>query len=385
MPVNRTILVLLVIAVVVSDCVEPYTPQIKESQESLVVEGLLTDQPGYQYIYISRSSPFNDPELLPEIQCQVSLVDDKGNDYPYDEQENGIYGRWMTSAQLTRGTAYKLRILTSGGERYESDYEILSSPCPPVDSVYFEMETIETSDPDEPLQGIQVYVDLDAEEDQPRNYRWELVETWEYYAAHIIQYYFDGGLHNMPDPTIYYACWHTARISSIYTSSTKHLVNNRIHKYPLNYVSDHTNRLRIRYSLLVKQYTLSDNAYEYWDQMRKQTQEGGGLYETQPSRIRGNIYNINDPDEQVLGYFNISSSSEKRIFVDDVHGLSFPGPECSLDTIYRLSEIPDYLFPPIYLVSLNPMGSGPPYGVGGGMCFDCTVEGGINVKPDFWE
>ncbi len=385
MPASRIIPVILLIGILITTCVEPFTPDIKESQELLVVEGLLTDQPGNHYVYVSRSSPFNDPVLLPEERCLVMVVDDKGNSYLFNEQEPGAYSCWMTSNQLIQGTAYKLIIHTGKGKVYESDYEILQSRCPPIDSIYFEIENRETADPEQPMQGIQLYIDLDAGEDQPRNYRWELVETWKYYAAHYIQYYYDGTLHHMPDPMLYYKCWYTGRINNIYTMSTKQMLSNEIRKYPLNYVSNRTNRLRIRYSLLVRQYTLSDDAFAYWDQMRRQNQEGGGLYEKQPSQIQGNVYNIDDPDEKVLGFFNVSSSTEKRIYVDDINEFSFPGPDCILDTIKSLKEIPDYMSYPVYMISVSEMGDGPPYGIGSGMCFDCTTGGGTNVKPDFWE
>ncbi len=386
MPANRTILFIWLAAVLLPGCVESYTPDIKESQESLVVEGLLTDQPGVQTIYLSRSSPFSNPALVPESHCWVKVVDENGIIYDFFEQESGVYRCGMSASQLVRGTAYKLSIVTADRKEYESDYITLPSPCPSIDSVYFEIKTVETSDPENPLEGIQFYIDLEAGEDQPRNYRWELVETWEYNAAHIIQYYFDGQLlHVMPDPYIYYRCWCTGRISDIYTASTKHSVSNRIYKYPLHFVSSQTHRLKIRYSLLVKQFALSDDAYRYWDQMRRQQQESGGLYETQPLQISGNVYNVNDPDELVLGFFNVASSSEKRIFVDAQSELNFPRIGCTLDTVNNMYELPPPVYYPVYMRSLSPMGTGPPYGVGRGLCFDCTSGGGTTVKPDFWE
>ncbi len=246
------------------------------------------------------------------------------------------------------------------------------------------METKQTSDPFRPLHGIQLYFDLEADNDQAHNYRWELEETWEYNAANLIQYYYDGAMHPMRDPFEFYTCWNTLRINNIYTFSTKHSQSNTIHKYPLNYVSERTLRLQVRYSLLVRQYTLSDEAFQYWDQMKKQNQESGGLYETQPSHIRGNIYNINDLDERMLGFFNVSSSSEKRIFIDGIRELDYPRNRCFPDTIDYTSQIPGYMIFPVYLRSVNPMGAGPPYIYGRYLCFDCTNGGGINVKPDFW-
>jgi len=385
MPANRTILVIMLIAILVTVCVEPYTPEIRESQESLVVEGLLTNQPGIQTIYISRSSTFSEPALIPESYCQVQVIDENGNSYWFYDQGEGDYQCLMTASQLVRGTAYKLSIVTINGKEYESDYVLLPSPCPSIDSVYFEIETVETSDPEEPMEGVQFYIDIDAGEDEARNYRWELVETWEYYAVHIIQYYYDGTLHEMDDPFKYYHCWYTGRINKILTASTKFAVSNRINKYPLHFVSSETLRLQVKYSLLVKQFSVSDDAFEYWDQMRKQQQESGGLYETQPLQIRGNVHNVNDPDELVLGFFHVSSSSEKRIFIDVHRELKFPRSECTMDTIESLDNIPGYLPRPFYMISLSEMGKGPPYGVGWGICFDCTTEGGSTVKPDFWE
>ena len=119
--------------------------------------------------------------------------------------------------------------------------------------------------------------------------------------------------------------------------------------------------------------------------MRRQQQESGGLYETQPLQIRGNVYNINDPEELVLGFFNVSSSSEKRIFVDAQSELGFPRIDCILDTIYSMDEIPPPVYYPVYMRSLSQFGVGPPYGVGRGICFDCTSLGGTTVKPDFWK
>ncbi len=377
---------MLLLAILLPGCVDPYTPEIKESQESLVVEGFLSDRPGYQYIYISRSSPYNNPGLIPEELCQVWVDDDRGNSFEFKEGKPGVYSCWMTSTQLVSETAYTLNILTAKEILYVSDQESLSSPSPPIDSVYYEMKTLETSDPEIFQQGIQFYLDLDAGEYKSNNYRWELIETWEYHASHYADFYFiNGELHLVADPDLLYNCWHTARVENLYTASTKHLSDNIITRHPLHFVSDKTNRLRFRYSLLVRQYSLNDDAYEYWDQMRRQNQESGGLYETQPSRLSGNIHNVNDPDELVLGFFNVSSTSEKRIFASNVLGLHFRIPYCDLDTVETIEGFPYGRTDTIYLMSLSDMTMGPPYAYGWGTCFDCTNDGGTNIKPDFWE
>lgn len=385
MPVSKNIIIPVFIFITLAGCIEPFTPNIDESQESLVIEGQITDQAGYHYIHISRTAPYNDPHKIPEPVCQVEVVDNLGNIFEFYESEPGVYRRWMYKFFLNIGTQYKVKVRTADGNEYESDFDMLLSPSPPIDSVYYEIEVRETYDPDFSIYGIQFYIDLDAPDDFARNYRWELEETWEYHAKYRIQYYYDGDIHNIANPYFLYFCWKSDSIRKIFTSTTRYSISNKINKYPLQYVSNQSNRLKIKYSLLVKQYSLSNAAYDYWSQLQKQSQESGGLYETQPARVRGNISNVNDHEEVVLGFFNASSVTKKRIFVSEPFGFIFPGTHCSLDTIGPENPLWSYTTYPVYLRSLSVIGQGPPYATGDGICFDCTKGGGKTEKPDFWE
>ena len=385
MPVSKKIIIPLFIFITLAGCIEPFTPNIDESQESLVIEGQITDQEGYHYIHISRTAPYNDPHKIPEPDCHVEVVDNKGNIFEFYESEPGIYRQWMYKDYLNIGTLFKVKVITADGNKYESDFDKLLSPSPPIDSVYYQIEVRETYDPDFPLYGIQFYIDLDAPDDFSRNYRWELEETWEYQAKYRIQYYYDGILHFMKNPYSLYHCWRTDSIPQIFTSTTRYSISNKINKFPLQFVSNQSNKLKIKYSLLVKQYSLSNAAYDYWYQLQKQGQESGGLYETQPARVRGNISNINDSEEVVLGFFNASSVSNKRVFVSEAFNFGFPGTLCRLDTIGPENPLHSYILYPVYLISLSELGQGPPYATGAGICFDCREGGGKTEKPYFWE
>ena len=56
-------------------------------------------------------------------------------------------------------------------------------------------------------------------------------------------------------------------------------------------------------------------AYQFWEHVQTVKAREGGLFETVPGNIVGNIHNVNDADERVLGYFYASSVTEKRIFI----------------------------------------------------------------------
>jgi len=379
MQVNKIkLIILLIIITVLERCVDPFYPNIFDNQQSLVIDGLITDQEGYHYIRISRSAPYNNPTNIPEQDCQVEVVDKAGNRIQFYESEPGLYEQWIEQEYLKIGNQYKLNIITTSGT-YESQYETLL-PCPPIENIYYEIEMKETSDPRFPIYGIQFYTDLFASGEYAKNYRWELEETWEYRATYYISLYIDVNKNfvnlGYASDSLYY-CWSTEPIPEIYTETLNHINKDSLSRIPLRFVSNETKRLKVKYSLLVKQYSLSDTAYQYWDQLKKQSQETGGLYEIQPAQIRGNIYNVKDNEEIVLGFFNVSALTEKRIFVSERFDFFPLIVECEPQDL--LGGIPTNRLP-VYLIMTD-------HGIKTAQnhCFDCRVSGGTIEKPDFWE
>jgi hypothetical protein len=171
--------------------------------------------------------------------------------------------------------------------------------------------------------------------------------------------------------------------------NTNHLTSDRIIDYPLHFVSTETNRLRILYSLLVKQYAISQAAYEFWKMHDDLSENAGTLFDPIPSQVTGNIYNLNDPEEPVMGYFEASGVSTRRVFVSDENlpgnvfvpsdfefcqflVLENPGNLNSLlgqGWIY----IDEYYDMNILMVRLT----------NNVKCFDCTLTGS-NKRPDYW-
>jgi hypothetical protein len=385
MPVSRAGASILVICTLLAGCVDPYDPEFEATQESLVVEALITDQPGWQVIYLSRSAPVNERKARPESDAYISVSDDRGWSTEFLEQDPGAYYARMTEGEMGTGNTYRLHIVTSDGEVYESEPESFPSPSPAIDRLYWEFETSGTADRTEKVNGIRFYLDMEAEADQGRNFRWELLETWEYHAANRIDYYYDGLMHPWPDSFSYHTCWVTEKIDQIYTATTRTAESNTIKGFPLNYVSAETHRLENGYSLQVLQFSLNDDAYDFWRRIEEQNQESGGIYERQPDYISGNMYNMNNQDEPVLGFFDLCQVSEKRIFVDRITDFRYPPIDCDLEIIQHPLDKPIWLRIPFFLVSFDPQKIGPPYGVGLKLCFDCRNGGGTTIKPEFWE
>ena len=379
------LLIMLVGGTLFQQCVEPFTPEIKRYSNMLVIEGTLTDELGTQVITVSRTSSYNDARFMAENGCTVTVLDDQGNIYPYAGKGNGKYEAEFYQGDLEYGRAYMLRVIANNGEVFESDYQVLR-PAPPIDSLTALYERKVTPENPAGIKGYQFFVNASDPTGNTRYYRWSMEETWEYNAPFIAAFMWDGALHDFTLPNDRSRCWMTLDVPGIYTGTTRDISKDVLKNVKLNYVSIQTDRLRWRYSLLVKEYALSAEAYEFWNGLQEQTQETGGLYESQPFMIQGNITCTSNPNETVLGFFSASGVSERRIFVDppleNVHELP-----CLGDTITVYNPIEDYPRSsyPVYLFKILLPGGGFLKAAAERRCFDCLERGGTNIKPDFWK
>jgi len=368
-------------------CVEPFNPSVGKYNDLIVIDATLTDEPGVQKVTVSRTSGLNDSSaFIPEIGCRVTILDDAGNIYDLSDAGNGKYTAAFSSEQLQTGTSYMLRVIDNGGDVFESDYQKLLPP-PTIDSVTYRYEPKYTPEFPEGLLGCQFYVNASDNSGEPKFYRWNMQETWEYHSIYNVGAMWDGTLHDN-----YYfkenrtTCWMTKEVPGIYTATTRDMAVNVLKNIKLNYVSVGSDRLKFRYSLLVREYSLSPEAYEFWSGLEKQTQQTGGLYETQPYMLTGNISCVSNPEKTALGFFSASGVRKKRIFAKRS---PYPVRDivCSSDTIKGTGDLMPYppSSYPVYMYYFI-LPSGALMRVASNQrCFDCLVRGGTNVKPDFWE
>lgn len=365
-------------------CIEPYFPDIGEGKDLLVINGRITDQEGYQYVEVSRTSDLSEPEKNPVSGCTVQIVDDHEKIYDMWEVDKGRYACIMHKEDLIIGMKYKLIVLTPDDKHYQSDFEELLA-CPPIDSITYEEAQMEMSDPIRHVNMIQFYIYTDASGDYAKNYLWEMTEAWEYHSNFAIYAFYDGAFYVFDSPIMdYFTCYNSGRIEEIYTHSTQNVSNDKIQKFPLIYVTDQTNRLNIKYSLNVKQYSLSNSAYQYLNTVKQLSKETGGLYETQPSGIPGNICNQDDPDEKVIGMFYASSVIEKRVYARVLFNTYKPACIPYGFDMERLMEFLDEIDESEYPIFLLVKGEGV-YDYADQECFDCRLLGGTTTRPDSWE
>jgi hypothetical protein len=374
--VSRTrLFIIFILPVILNNCTIPFTPEISEDQGLLVVEGLVTDQPGPCVVKLSTSKPLSETVIeKPVAGCNVSITDDLGNTFSLSEKDKGVYKTDSTVFHGTIGRTYTLHIIKSG-DKYEST-PMEMKPVPPIDSIYYEKEVVtEAHEGWFGIDACQIYLDTHDPQNKTNYYRWTFSETW------MLRLLF-------PVPNM--TCYVSEVTKKVNVKSTASMQEPRIVKHPINFISNLTDRLKVRYSILVNQYSLNEQEFTYWDKANDFINLVGGLYDIIPSSIPNNLSRVGFPGEKVLGYFSVSAVSSRRIFIPgDLQGGDFKGivdqyPNCIDDTIYGEYDPPALNVSEWVLID-HPAEEGPRMRVLSYRkeCADCTTRG-TNVKPDFW-
>jgi hypothetical protein len=361
------------IILLLNGCIVQFVPETEEEKDLVVVEGLITDQPEINTIKLSRSQPLGVRYQAKPIKgCVVRIVDNLGNSTTLKESVAGTYVTDPVRFRGIIGRSYTLHINTNTAYNNLTfkTMPIEMKAVPPIDSLFYEKVTLKEADGiSQKLEGCQVYLNTRDPANNCKFYRWEYSETWEF---------------RLPYSVPNRICWISGNSGIINVKNTSILQEDRINRYPINFISNQTDRLRVKYSMLVNQYSLNEDEYTYWDKLQNISENIGGLYDITPAAIPSNVWCESDPNEKVLGYFSVSARTSKRIFIQDYfYGVINLYTGCPTDTIVGNAPIPglntivwvienDGLIPPTKVLTDNKG------------CADCTVRG-TTKEPAFWK
>ena len=387
-----TILILILFA----GCKKLYDPPTITAPNSyLVVEGVINSGSDSTIIKLSRTVNIASKITLnPVSDAALTVESDQNAIYPLIATGNGTY--ISAGLNLDNGRKYRLRIKTTS-EEYLSDFETVIN-SPPIDSVNFTIQS----------NGLNIYSNTHDPQNNTKYYRWDYQETW------IIHSQYDSFYKSNGDTVLardyindqVYTCWTNTVSSTIILNSSAKLARDVIVNNPIIFIPSSSEKLSSKYSILVKQYALSGDAYSFWENLKKNTEQLGSIFDAQPSQINGNIHSLTNPSEPVIGYMSVGSVASTRIFIANQQLPAWADtpndPTCMLDTFYYaymprgattpINQVDEYINynkgavnPEIPINPISPPGS-PPIGYTASepSCVDCTLRG-TNKQPSFWK
>jgi len=362
----------------------PYQPPVKGY---LVVEGFIAGNAPTQVVLSEVIRLPGDSSIPAVTNAKVQVEGTDNSIYPLAETGAGIYT--ANTLPLNVGTRYRLRISTADGQTYLSD-TVAYKVSPLIDSISWE----QTGD------GVTIYANTHDPANATRYYQWSYAETWQYTSAEFSAYKFQANSRsngkdsviNRVDSEYFYTCWNGDSSTSLLLGSSTKLVQDVIYRQKLLFIPRASIQLSLLYSIIVRQYALSDSAYNFLSRMKANTESLGSIFDAQPSQLVGNIHNLAHSDETVIGWVSAGTVQQQRIYISSSSltnwGYSF---KCGLkDTLVPDDPTGYYIDHFLGYEQWLPLDR--VYGMGGFLgwsanlapCIDCRALGGNTKKPSFW-
>jgi len=365
----------LFFAILFAGCRDKFELPLRETDVSrLVVEGVLTVGQAPTTINLSRTVNVNDTaRIKPVLQAKLTVEGKDGSSFNLTEKGNGSY--MHAQLPIVIGQEYRLRIHTNDNREYLSDY-VMTRKTPAIDSISWKLDN----------QGMTIYANAHDPANNTRYYKWDYDETWEIQSYYPAAYRWTGGTTIVPSPDYHTTCWKYDQSTSIILGSTAQLQSDVVSEAPLRKIPYGSDKLSVRYSMLLRQQSITKEAYQYLSIMKNNTEFIGSIFGPLPAELRGNIHCITNPQESVVGFLTASSYSEKRIFITSTEANWRFSQDCPSIIV---PNIPDSLrlvlgtYLPFTTASER-FGVILAYNMAHAPCVDCVLRGGDLNKPSYW-
>ena len=169
-------------------------------------------------------------------------------------------------------------------------------------------------------RGVGIVVKSYDSNNTSKYYRYEYVETfkviapqWDDERTILTQSATGPGILVIPRTQETQTCYSTQNSNDIIQTSTNDLSEDRVN-FAMRFISNKNYIISHRYSILVRQYVQSLAAYTFYKTLKETSGSGSILSQNQPGFFYGNMKAIDNPNEKVIGFFEVASVSEQRVF-----------------------------------------------------------------------
>lgn len=394
-------------------CIEEFDPQTKSLERLLVINALLTDEHKKHHVRLSRVFSFEEDLPTYETNARVVIVDDLGMEYMFKEEAIGDYVS-VDSFAAKEGSTYTLIVALDDGQKFIS--EKVSTPQKvPISQLRAKRYVNDKGD-----EGVGILLNNAGNVGDATFFKYEYEETYKIIAPKYDPFEMFV-VHYIPCDTLPYrvdirprtveqrTCFATANSTQIIKTSTSDLLVPEVENFEVRFIDKDNYIISHRYSLLVRQFSKTREAYRFYETLGEFSSSRLVFSGVQPGFLEGNIVSSDDPNQKVLGYFEVASVSEERVFFN-------------YQDLFPKEELPPYVVncytlgnPPLYTrgyhcdgfrncdgACQSPLIEGilagtitfaaenedfynydGPYFTLPIACSDCTALGS-NIVPDFW-
>lgn len=267
--------------------------------DSIVIQArVVKGDPSFVEVDVSRLFDFSVESRRPVSVKRVVVTDDNSNEMVLETRVPGSYFEILnasTPIQAEVGRGYKLRVETLDNRIFESSMDIMPVNRKPKDLKLSIASVRSIDNLGNPSETNKVKLSLDTEVNIETNggVFWEISNIYKVT---------DQGI---SDPeNVIKTCYveDNVNVNEIYVLDPTQLREGNISDYELTFA-----RIDRRYGeglyFVVKQYSLSQGAFRYWNGINILSERSGNIFDGPAGEIESNFTNINDPESVAFGYF----------------------------------------------------------------------------------
>lgn len=283
--------------------------------QRLVIDGRITNGSFGNEVRLAFTSTFNGNQE-PISGATITLLEEGAALAQYLETEPGLYILELANHSATAGTTYELEVELVDGTQYRSSPGVMPDNAA-MDNPRFEVGIFE-----EPVNQegttvdrrlVKLFTDTEVLDPSEDYYlRWEVYETYIFEERQRTV----GPFEPIPQP-----CYITNRV----TGRDPVLFNGAELKVPV--IPDVElasieidSRFIFNYLFNLVQFTTDLGTHTYRANIDGVANAEGSIFDVPPGPVLGNFRNLNDPDERVLGYFEVvrTDTTWVKVVRDDI-------------------------------------------------------------------
>ena len=310
----------LLLLISLTNCVEPYNFEPDEPGFYLVVSGGVNQLDNENRLRITRSTAYGSSATAsPVDDATVTLIDGQNRTTSFYPEGDGFYVQFSAEMPIVVGNAYHLEI-EHQGKTYRTDPQVVPVPVE-ADSLQFEVNyrtSINTLGNEITFENIDLFINTPINvQNEPTYLRWKSEESWAFTERKC---------HPLHNPK---TCFMSNQLSteSIYIYSSEDVSSDYLYRELIA-----QKRILERMEFIEKHYfvahqlTLTKETYDYWEKVVQLANPSGNIFDLPPAPLKGNVYNVNDREEIVLGYFEVVGKSfvKKPLYQSDILPLTVP-------------------------------------------------------------
>jgi hypothetical protein len=271
-------------------CIEEIEFERPEGESALVVDGVIVRGNGVQSIRLSWVGKIGSSIFSPVEAATVFLASAQGK-YPYSYISDGVYELPAGTVSVETGQMYWIE-LTIGNVAYRSEAEIV----PLV----------------QPINGLSYVIRdrmfvLEVENTTPESgllyLKWNLENIYSISELFCSPFSLPKTCY-IRDP-FQDQLVRTYDATALTSGST---FRHTIVEKEIDFTFGNPQ------SFHVIQQSVSEKAFDFWDRVNIVANPSGSVFDPQPAQVRGNVINLSDPSETVLGYVAAVSQDSAVLF-----------------------------------------------------------------------